>query len=184
MGNPPATWGDAFANVPRGSAVDVTVWVPTPPSFGGCGQVNAWANLPQDSNPTNNHRTTTASIAVPYWDLRIAIVNAPSAAGPCGSINWDVRVTNVGNIPSMNVCAFTTLCRYSGPGNYNASFPFRFFTTPNIQPGQSWTFDVNNYSYCNAAYGTQYLKAEINYSAGCFDNCAIGNFAQRSITIR
>jgi hypothetical protein len=123
------------------------------------------------------------------WDLVFEIVDEPGSASRCGCINWRVRVTNVGNVTSPNVCAFTGINCSPGPGDYHCNLGLFDFTTPNLAPGASWVYDVNGpgcyFVACNAFTGTQYIKCEINYSAGCFDLCNAGNnnFDQEPITI-
>jgi hypothetical protein len=172
-----------------GEEGEVDVWVGTPASHGTAPQVNVYTvtactNLASDSSRDNDCMTTTVGIAVPYWDLRYSIVIEPNSAMHCGTTHWDVRVTNVGNIPSMNVCSITGIGLHSGAGNWNANLGLINFTTPNIAPAASWTFHVNNYGVnCAAFLGTQYVKTEVNYAGGCFDNFSAGNYAQRAITI-
>lgn len=189
IGSPAIYWADVMVNVPRGGEVVQDVWLNSPASFGTAGQSNSFpvmacANLAFDSNPANNCESTTVAIAVPWWDLRFDIVNAPASANHCSTTGWDVKVTNVGNVYSMNVCALTGIVLNSGAGNWSSNLGIANFTTPNVAPGASWTFHVNNYFVnCNALQTTQYIKAEVNYSAGCFDNYAAGNFKQTAIAI-
>jgi hypothetical protein len=189
IGCPVVTWNTVMVDVPIGAEIDVDVFVPTPASFGSAGQSNqfclkACTNLQFDSNWSNNCVSSTVSVAVPWWDLRYEIVNAPSSATHCYTTHWAVRVTNVGNVYSPNVCSITGIGLNSGAGNWNWNLGIFNFTTPNIAPGGSWTYYVNNYFVaCGAAQQTQYIKAEVHYSAGCFDNYGAGNYAQKSIQI-
>lgn len=189
IGNPEVAHGTAWVDLERDAVVELDVFVPTPASFGSAGDVNhfelrACSELQFDSNWSNNCAFGTASIAVPWWDLRFQIVNAPSSADRCDRIDWSVKVTNVGNVSSMNVCAITGITLFSGAQNWGSTLGILNFVTPNIPAGGSWTFHVNDYFVsCGAFTTTQYIKSEINYASGCFDNYSAGNFAQKSIAI-
>lgn len=186
---PGAVWGSGTITVPAFSIANGLILVPTHDSTGGCGDINSfpvvacsnWA----DVNPSNDCFHSTVRIAVPYWDLQFEIVNAPSNVFRCTTTSWDVRVTNLGNISSMNVCALTGITLSAGPGNWNANLGLRNFTTPRIAAGSSWTFHCSNYQIpCGAFLGTQYIKTEINYAGGCFDNCTLGsNFDQQTVHV-
>ncbi len=191
IGSPVLTWGDAHVIVPKGGEAEVDVLVSTPASFGTGGQVNTFpleacvSNFLSDPDHSNDCIVTSVGIEVPWWDLRFRITNASSTATRCGRTDWDVVVENAGNIPSMNVCAMTGINLFGGAGNWSPNLGLVNFTTPNIAPGGSWTFRVRGYFIsCIALLGTQYIKTEINYTAGCYDLYAAGNYAQRSIGIR
>ncbi len=205
LGAPPnGTVQDGIAqNVPRGGQVTVPIYVGTPPFSGTCGQtfafsVTACTTLPYDSNPGDNCSSTSVPIAAPFWDLRFTFdldgdgdTDGPASADRCDTIGWRVRITNVGNqrMPTP-VCAITGLGRYSGAGNWNANLGLHNFNIPQLDPGESFTYQVSNYHVgfppnCGSVYtGYQYIKAEINYASGCFDNCTAGaNYAQHRIRI-
>jgi hypothetical protein len=121
----------------------------------------------------------------PISDLRFEIVNAPSTAHRCGSINWGVKITNVGNTISDDVCFISGVGAQSGAGNWNNNLGLYFGRTGRLAPGQSRTIPVRGYQiWCNAWARTQYIKVEINYSAGCYDLYAAGNYNQRNIRVR
>jgi hypothetical protein len=192
--------GSKFAQVwvtlAPGEVRDVDVFVETPASYGSAGQSNpytvtACTNLQLDANPANNCMDTIVPIAVPWWDLRFSIVtdDPDPEARRCKATSWKVRVTNVGNKHSDQVCAKTGIQLYSGAGNWDFGagvYPNNiiFFTTPNISPGGTWTFSVPSYLVnCGAFLGKQYIKTEINYSAGCKDQYGAGNYDQESVQI-
>lgn len=193
IGQPVLTFVNPFfVDVPRGGYTDVDVYVLTPASYGSAGQSNTFtvkasANLMFDSNRGNDTFTTSVSIAVPWWDVRLSIVNASTTARRCQGTNWRVQVLNAGNVPTPNVCCITGIGLNSGAGNWGSNLGIFNFTTPNIAPGATWTYDVAGsglyWINCGAFLTTQYIKAEIHYSAGCFDLYTAGNYAQRSISI-
>src|SRR5207253_1740380 len=120
-----------------------------------------------------------------YWDLRFSIINAPSAGYHCGHVTWTVRVTNAGNVLSDNVCFVSGIGLYPGAGHWGANLGLFNGWSGQIPPGQHRDISVGTYQvWCNALLGTQYIKAEINYLNGCFDNYTVGNYAERSIQIR
>jgi phospholipase/lecithinase/hemolysin len=171
IGNPTLTWAQILVGVPRGQAIDVDIDVPTPASFGQPGQSNtfqvrAGANLVVDSNRSNDVRTTTAQVAVPFWDVAFSIQGPSSVRRGTSTLSWTVNVRNLGNVPSNNVCALTCLGLYPQSRNYASSFPARFFSTGVLAPGQSRDITISNYAVPSGAFlGTQYLKAEVNYAA-------------------
>lgn len=180
-------FGTTIVLVPAFGTAGGVVQVPTPMCSATCGpqtlSVLACSGYP-DPTPSNDCASTTVLAYPLFWDLRFDIVNAPSSAHRCGNIDYDIVVTNVGTISSQNVCAITGVGLFSGAGNWASNLGIVNFTTPNIAPGGSWTFHVNNYPIpCGALLGTQYIKGEINYSAGCFDHCPAGNYDQQVITI-
>ena len=80
--------------------------------------------------------------------------------------------------------SLTGIAPNSGAGNYNLNLGLVTFTTPNIAPDASWDYVVSNYFInCFAFTGTQWIKGEVHYSVGGFDNCTSGNFVQEPITI-
>jgi hypothetical protein len=180
--------GNGTILVPALSTASGMIYVPTPASNGGCGDLNSFPVVAQsnypDSNPLDDVCHSAVRVAVPFWDLEYEIVNAPSDVYRCQWTGWDVRVSNVGNIPSMNVCAIAGITLSAGPGNWASNLGLINFTTPNIAPAASWTFHCNYFIPCGALIGTQYIKTEINYSAGCFDYCTIGsNFDQQAVHV-
>jgi phospholipase/lecithinase/hemolysin len=194
--HPQTRWGDQVVGLRPGQRETVCVWVPTPPAFGNCGDrvpfpVLACANLFEDRNRTNDCARATAMIAVPYWDLRYRIVNAPSSASQGSTIGWDVEVENAGIVLSDAVCAITGIVADPGAGVWGRSLGTIPFNLGQIPAGQTRTFRVRNYIIWNDALRqTQYIKAEIQYTdaqgrpTGCHDDCLAGNFHQRSIGIR
>ena len=188
IGSPAVTWSTVFVNVPKGQEVEVDVFVPTPDSFGVPGQVNqfqvlACSTLNADSNVTNNCVMSSVAVEVPWWDLQLSIVG-PSSVSACGTANWTVRATNVGNFPSPNVCGSTMICVNSGAGNNSQcapSYPFQFFS---VNPGDSADFVVSNYQLWYALPGSQYIKAQITGAPGCpTDNLPAGNYVQKFVTV-
>lgn len=120
----------------------------------------------------------------PYWDLRFEIVGAPATARRCGRIDYYVKVTNVGTCTSMNVCAITGLGAHSGAGNWNANLGLVSFSTGRIPAGRSRLIPIHGYFIgCRAYLRRQYIKVEVHYAAGCFDNFRRGNYAQSPILI-
>ncbi len=176
-------------DVPASSAASCTVTLLTPASFGGCGQVNDFTvtgcSLFPDPTPSNDCINVNVPIEVPYWDLRLEPVNAPNSANRGSFITWGIKITNVGNIPSMNVCMISGINCAEGSGNWGCNLGINNFTTPYIPAnGGTWTHSVGNYYIpWNAFPGWQYIKAEVHYSAGCFDNCSAGNYVEHSIFI-
>ncbi|SRR6266542_3676116 len=114
-----------------------------------------------------------------------ADVAAPSTAYHCGNATWTVRIINAGNVTSDDVCFMSGMGLYSGAGNWGSNLGLFHGWSDQIPPGQNRDISVGAYQvWCNALLGTQYIKAEINYSAGCHDINTVGNYAERSITIR
>ncbi|HWX21143.1 MAG TPA: SGNH/GDSL hydrolase family protein [Candidatus Binatia bacterium] len=176
-------------NMASGATITLAVSLPTPASTGIGGQTNYFAvtaclNGWVDATPTNNCRTEQAGIAVPYWDLHFSIETAPSAVHPCTTTDWVVRATNAGNTLSDNVCFISGIGLYSGAGNWAANLGLSNGWTGQIPPGQYHEIPVNNYQVgCGAFPGTQYIKAEINYAAGCNDIYSAGNYAEQSVQV-
>lgn len=169
-----------------------TCWVEliVPPSPFDCGQIDnlavtACVNLQVDRDRSNDCRTEELGVIEQYWDFEFEIVSAPTSARRCNFIDWTIRVTNTGTVRSPNVCALSGINCRPGSRDYGCNLGLNFFTTPQLNPGQSWTYRVNDYFIgCWADFGTQYIKVEINYSNGCFDHCESGNFDQSTISIR
>lgn len=184
IGSPTITWQTLLVDVPSGQEIEFDIDVLTPAVFGPGGQivqfsVLACCNLFADSNRNNDCASTTAGIAAPFWDVAFGI-SGPGATAACSTLGWTVTVQNVGNVWSPSVCAFTALSASPNPGEWIANtLPLVHFWVPPLAPGQSWTFPVANYQVCNLWIQTQYLKVEINYTAGCFDlyNGTGNNFA-------
>lgn len=186
-----ASFGDAVLGPvpPFGSYVG-TVEVPVPPSIGSCGSSNAFAvsacsNL-FDCNGANNCASSQTQIAVPSWDMKFDIVNAPAVVTKCQNTSWKVKVTNLGNVPSDNVCFISGIVAAPGSLVWQPTLGTVQLWTGVIAPGTSKTISVTNYFIgCAAFSGTQYIKAEVHYSAGCFDLCNPGgnNFDQQSVTV-
>ncbi len=160
-----------------------------PPSFLDCGgpqsfTVTACASY-EDIHPENNCGSTSMAVEDAFWDLRFEIIGAPAVGYRGSSVTWQIRVTNVGNVlTSENVCAFSGIGLYSGPGAWASCLEFRYFLVPPLVPGGTWTCSVGSYGIpWGALPTTQYIKAEINYAAGCYDQCTFGNYDEVPIQI-
>jgi hypothetical protein len=153
--------------------------------------MKAWTTLL--TGTIMDEKTVPVTVRASWWDIRFNLKNVPSTATVCSRTGWDIEVCNVGGVISDDVCFFSGINLFPGPGNWvNTNLGLAYFNTGRLAPDECATFHVRNYLVdypdgipCNAARGTQYVKAEINYyPGGCFDHCSTGNFAQRAITIR
>lgn len=188
IGNPTLSGNTVFVDVGPHQSVVRTVSVLTPPVSGpgphtvtlpvlACAEWN-------DPVPGNNCRSQSMNVQFPYWDLRFQIVNAPSSANRGSSITWRVRVENVGNLTSGNVCFQTGINSVGGSGNWGSSLGLRFDQTPNLAPGAVWYYNVNSYGIPAFAWVmTQYVKVETQIGP-CNDLYFAGNYHQRSIQIQ
>lgn len=183
--------------VPALETRTISVDLDTPPSYGGCGQVNdftlrACANI-TDNDASDNCKSANARIAVPYWDLRLRIRNADTSVLRCRQARWTVEITNAGNIPYAGGSSYRTgICVNNHPFDFRScagppGFRFLEFCIPRIERGgafKPWIlFDLD----CFAFTGTQYIKASIAGKPGCSrpDLCEVGNGAMPvPITIR
>lgn len=185
------TWGNAVLGpVPPFGTFASDVFVPTPASFGAtCGNASNSFELRActmlaDCNPANDCANSPARVAVPYWDIRLQVVGAPSQVCRGTSFGYSVRVVNAGNVASPNVCCITGIDLFSGAGNWGANLGTFNFTTPNLGPGAETMVPIPNYFVnCGALTQTQFLKTEIWYSNRCFDNCTPGNYHEVPINI-
>lgn len=177
------------SGVPPGAVRTVATQFLVPTSNFDCGGTDPWTvsartMLSVDCDSSNNQQSGTLEAVEPFWDLRFQVVNAPSSVGVGGSFNYSVRVTNVGNVHSANVCAITGINLFPGAGSWGANLGILNFSTGTIAPGSTATFNFNYTipfgAFCNQ---TQYLKAEIHYSAGCSDDCPSGNYEEDPIFI-
>jgi hypothetical protein len=165
----------------------VTIDVQAPLSEFDCGSVDyfnisACHSVP-DANVTNNCRNETIGITEQFWDLDLSIVGGDNSAGLGDSVDYTVRVTNNGNMPSPNCLAFITGINCSpGPGQWGCvldSVPFKQIGT--VQPGQTKSFNIGlDIAQCCVPpikIGQQWLKAEILYTQGeaCDDDCGEGS---------
>lgn len=182
VGNPTLFWQTVEVDLTPGERKTISVFVGTPLSHGTCGdtftyEVIACTNLFDDSNRDNDCFQTTVDVTDPYWDLRYEIVNAPDCIGVNDTMGWEVRVTNAGNQPSMFVCSKSALSLT--PDNspvWSDTVGIHFFTVPVLNPGQSYTHVITNYWVGpGTILGPQFIKAGVDYGAGCFDNCSTGN---------
>ncbi|MBI3868724.1 MAG: hypothetical protein HY299_09355 [Verrucomicrobia bacterium] len=120
-----------------------------------------------------------------FWDLRFRLVNPPTHGVTCSSVDWAIEVTNAGNAASQDVCFFSGIGPFSGPGNWKDVPFFAPFRSGSIPRGGSRVFPVINYQIpCSATPGQQYVKVEINYNPGaCDDPHKAGNFAESAIQL-
>ncbi len=167
------------------------VRIVTPFSNGAAHQVNqfpitacltGWA----DATPANNCRTEQAPIAVPFFDLQFEIIYSGTGAYVCTKVDWQVKVTNRGNIRSPQVCAMTGVVKPSGATNWFPNLGQNFFQVVELDPNRSWTKQIDDYEiWCQPSFvGPGYIKAEINYSNRCFDHDLTGNMAQKPFRVR
>jgi hypothetical protein len=91
---------------------------------------------------------------------------------------------------SPSVCFITGINCAPGAGYWGCNLGRVPMNTGVIPSGASRYYPVRNVlpnGYCvacNAFTGTQYIKAEIHYSGGCWDNCHNGsNYAEVPIEI-
>ena len=91
---------------------------------------------------------------------------------------------NIGNVASQSVPIVSGIAPSSGSW-VNVMGLFKK-NTGSIAPGATKTFSVSNYKIgCGAFTQVQWIKAEVNYADGGFDNCNPGNnnFHQEPISI-
>jgi hypothetical protein len=165
------------------STVQVAVDIPPVPTT--CGvktnfTVQAEA-LVTDCVPANDDLAMTLGIAAPHWDLRLEVLNAPAQTWQGSPFSWQVRVTNVGNVTSHDVCLRTAMIPVPGPNDWSAPVCLYFFDSGNVAPGASKTFHFQCTAPCFSFLGTQWIKAGLR--AGCFDDCSVGNFDQDSLLV-
>jgi hypothetical protein len=145
--------------------------------------------LTVDANRTNDCFDTAVPIAVPYWDIRLTITNAPASARRCFKTYWDVTAKNHGNIWSAPICgAQTAIGRYAGSSNWGSNLGLNVWSIPPLAPGSSNTHQVRNYvvgvTNCfGVITGAQYIKASIPPGPPCGDSIWTGNYVEKSIRI-
>ena len=197
-GNAPATpliqvcvggvCGSAPFAIDPGETLTGTVFVTPFAGFscgGGFSQTLGACSLLPDCDASNNCVLTSTFVDSAYWDLHFEIINEPSSVHVGQTASWTVKVTNTGNIPSDNVCFINGINLSAGPGLWSQLVCglFQEKWTGVIQPGQSQPIPVSQFICSGAFTVPQWIKTEIHYSAGCFDNCGAGNFDQESIQI-
>lgn len=187
-----------MVRVPAQSQRTNQFWLIVPPSPFDCGgpapfTIRACANLQFDTFRANDCRDRGIDLIEDYWDLKIEIVSAPSAAARRSRVNWTVRWTNVGNGLSDSVCMRTGIANWSGDAYaWNSGFifnncgfgPIQTYTVPRLSAGQSHEHTFSMCIHPLAQTRRQYLKVGIDRVRGCFDNCQSGaNFDQQSVQI-
>ena len=98
----------------------------------------------------------------PLWAWDYAIINAPNQAlaNTC-TLDWTVRITNIGIARSPSSCGRTTVCRMCSQNDWLFEcFPSLPIAVPELDPGESFFFDVNNFCLFGAVPGQQFIKAD------------------------
>ncbi|QDU68656.1 hypothetical protein [Engelhardtia mirabilis] len=180
--------GSATVSAPPGGTATATVLVNTPPVPVSCGgastRIATACSLLPDCKPSNDCASASITVDAAYWDLEFDVINAPGTVWKGSSASWQVRVRNNGNAVSDDVCFLSAMVPNPGKGQFgNPILPIHFNSSGQLAPGQQKTFNCSIVVPQFAFSGTQYFKVEVNYSAGCFDNCDAGNFDQDSVTV-
>jgi hypothetical protein len=178
----PTAW---FNSVPAGAQDTATVQVNPPTTGVICGgaqavPVMACTKLQVDVVDANDCRTENISVIDQYWDLKFEIIGEPASA-PCGgTIPYKVRVKNLGNVQSDNVCFRTGVDCDSGNDDWCCNWTggcggHPSFSTGIVLSGETKIFSFNlPVPFCCPIRDTQYLKVGI-LNPPCFDNCNPSN---------
>lgn len=154
----------------------------------GCGAavqetISVCVDLPEDQVLGNNSLAAPIAITMPWWDLRLDILDEPGSAHPGSWISYKIRVSNAGTVASVPLPGITAITPDGGLQNWNQSLHTEEFWIPTIPAGESVEIPIAPYPVLDSAWcGVfQHLKAMLGEY--WWDACSAGNFDEEEIWI-
>ena len=159
------------------------------PLFPSCGEtaefpLTACSNLVLDCDPSNDCFSAPATLDPSYWDLRFEVVNAPNSVSIGQTVNWTVRVTNVGTQTSNSVCFENAIVDNGSPWVFAPAVCGNVQTdsTGFIPPGESENFFFSQFICPGSTVGQQWIKTGV--MSQCSDVCGAGNYDDDTIQVQ